>query len=140
MSVSRDEIRRLFADAPERMSTMRTTLACVDAGVIPESWIRNAGIRAAQNEVREALRECDIRGLPFAGRTAEKDEDGAPVWEQRELWDYPTYVLNIEQHVTLARTNQEKAALMAHECHEKFGRSPRVPMLIGGAPQTGAAD
>ncbi len=81
--------------------------------------------------MREALRECDIRGLPFAGRTSATDGEGAPVWEQRELWDYGTYELNVNQHVTLAKTNHSVAKLMAYECFEKFGKAPSVPTMVG---------
>lgn len=134
-----DEILRVFREAGEPIPTRVLAHRCVEAGVFPSDWLESAAIRAVQNVCREALKTSDIHGLPFAGRTTMSDDDGSPLWAQRELWDYETYAINIAEHEGQARANIKKARLLADECREKFGRSPSVPIITGGASE-GAAD
>ena len=136
----REAILRVFRESAEPLSTRSLAHRCIEAGVFPDEWLESAAIRAVQTECRDALKTSDIRGLPFAGKTVRTDEDGSPLWAQRDVWDYATYEINIVEHATQARQNIDKAALLADECRGRYGRAPAVPMLIGAPPSQGAAD
>lgn len=124
-AVHHDEILRVFRENPPA-STRTTAQRCIDAGVFSQEWLESAAIRSAQAAVRKALKTCDIQGLPIAGKTNVVDDNGAPVWVQRELWDYDTYALNIGQYVDQGDANYQKAADLAVECRTKYGRAPRL--------------
>jgi hypothetical protein len=140
MSTYRDGILDLFRGGDGPVSTRMLAHRCLDAGVFDQEWQESAVIRAAQEECRGVLKGCDIHGLPIAGKTAETDDTGAPLWVQRELWDYDTYALNIGEYANQRDRNHEKALLLRNECRRKFGRAPAVSGLDGAGGIEGAAD
>lgn len=126
-----DAILDVFRSAGEPLSTRTLALRCISEGVFPEDWQANALVRAAQEECRSVLKGCDIHGLPFAGKTTLSDDDGAPLWVQRDLWDFDTYALNIGEYLRQRDQNHEKALLLRNECRSRFGRAPAIPGLDG---------
>lgn len=132
------EIRRVFADVGP-VSTRTLARKCIDADVFDAAWLESATVRAVQRECRKALRETDGIGLPFAGKTTETDDDGSPVWAQRELWDRETYYLNIEQHIDQRDRNHDRAVLLHNECLRKYGEAPDISGLAGVVSQKGQA-
>ena len=78
MSDHREKILAIFGHNP--MSTRSLAIKCIDEGVLSDEWLGSAGVRAAQYEVRAALKSSDEVGLPRAGVSGEEDETGAPIW------------------------------------------------------------
>lgn len=134
-----DTILKVFRSAGEPLSTRTLARRCIEEGVFPEDWQANALVRAAQEECRSVLKGCDIHGLPFAGKTSRSDDGGAPLWVQREMWDFETYALNIEEYLRQRDQNHEKALLLRNECQSRFGRTPEIPGLEGARGVEGAA-
>lgn len=134
MSNVHEAILEVFRSAGEPLSTRTLALRCMDEGVFPDDWRANALVRAAQDECRSVLKDCDIHGLPFAGKTNRSDDDGGPLWIQREMWDFETYALNIHEHLDQRDKNHQKALLLQADCRRKFGRAPAIPGLdsVGG--------
>jgi hypothetical protein len=139
MSTFRDDILDLFRGGDGPVSTRMLARRCLDAGVFDEEWRESAVVRAAQEECRGVLKGCDIHGLPFAGKTSGSDDDGAPLWVQREMWDFDTYALNITEYANQRDRNHEKALLLRDECRRKFGRAPSISGLDGVGEVGGAA-
>ena len=139
MSTFRASILEVFRAASEPLSTRMLALRCIEGGVFPDEWMESAGVRAAQEECRGVLKDCVINGLAFAGKTSLTDESGAPLWVQREMWDYATYALNITQYLDKRDQNHGKALLLQGDCRKKFGRAPAVPGLDASGEMGGAA-
>ena len=139
MSTFRDSILQVFKEAGEPLSTRALAKRCIEGGVFPDEWMQGAAVRAAQEECRGVLKDCDINGLPFAGKTSLKDEEGAPLWVQREMWDYATYALNIAQYMDKRDQNHRKALLLQDDCRKRFGRAPAITGLDASGKMGGAA-
>lgn len=139
MSSFRDRILSAFRSSDGPLSTRALALRCIDNGVFPTEWLQSASVRAAQEECRSVLKSCDIHGLPIAGKTSQRDEDGAPLWLQREMWDYDTYALNISQYLDKRDQNHQKALLLQDACRKKFGMAPPLPGLDASEAQGGSA-
>ncbi len=139
-SSHQDQIIRVFRDAAERLSTRGLAQLCMDQNVFSREWLDSAGIRAAQETCRKALKTSDIHGLPIAGKTPDMDDGGAHLWEQREFWDLATYEINIDEYVHQGRANIEMARLLSDECRAVHGTARVVPILVGGSkPEEEAA-
>lgn len=121
-----EEIRAVFAGHPG--SLREVTIACIDAGIFdPDRY--EAFIRACQPKVQRALNSHDAQGLPFAGPSGKKREDGSQVWIARQLWDPDTYDYNLSarsksligDYVTLAKLRDERI--------ERYGEEgvPSIP-------------
>ena len=95
---------------------------CLNSGVFEDEDIAKAEVDWATRIVREALREHDSSGLPFAGQTSIKDEDGGRVWAQRELWKAEDYEVNIHEHIRNRDANHLIAQKLQRECHERHGK------------------
>lgn len=100
---------------------------CRDAGVWSDDEWEALAFREAQANVRRALKAPDAQGLPFAGQTAERDEESkGNVWRQRGMWLYADYETNIAEHVGQRDANHWTAVALANECRARYGRSPDV--------------
>lgn len=101
--------------------------AVVEDGIFTEDEMQSFALRHVRYLCREAVKERDDQGLPFAGQLAarpEADESHEPVWAQRQLWGPEDYVRNIEVHVEQARANLDVAAKLGDECQKRFGINP----------------
>lgn len=111
-------------------SSIRTTaVECMRRGVFGQEWLAEAGVTAAMDVVRRALKQADINGLPFAGMTRDIDIEGAHLWARRDLWTMEDYHLNIEQNVDKRDANHTRAVLLRQECLNRFGEAPAIPGL-----------
>lgn len=81
-------------------------------------------LRGAMAIVRRALKKPDESGLPLAGQTTFVDEDGAPIWQPRQLWLFEDYQLNYADAWSQADVLIGTAERIADECQERFGRRP----------------
>lgn len=77
--------------------------------------------RSKMQEVRRALRHHTANGLPFAGQTAKKDDDGSPIWAQRTLWSLDDYGVNIRELKTQSETLIAIAEEMIREASNRYG-------------------
>ncbi len=83
----------------------------------------------AQALVRRALTATDKRGLPFAGPTSDRSEEGSPLWCQRALWSFEDYALNIRERTAQRDECHRNAWLLAEECRQRYGRAPEISPL-----------
>jgi hypothetical protein len=104
------------------------TEICIDNDVWTDSELRGKALRACKEEVRTAL-STEVDGLPWAGETPQKEE-GSPVWRQLDLWDFETYVFNINRRKVQTGADVEVINRMAERCYERFGKAPRKTKLV----------
>lgn len=115
------------------MSTASFAAHCIDAGIWTESEIEAFTLRSAQDAVRLALKKSDIYGLPFAGKTMDKDEETkAPIWKQRQFWQFEDYSFNIRDLVSQRDVLHQEAILLQSECMSRFGKAPLIPPIDEG--------
>lgn len=111
------KIRALFISG----TTIKAhTEKCISARLWTESELRSRAARACANEVRDALGVL-VDGLPFAGPTAPKKDDGLPVWKQMELWTQIDFVYNFNAYARRGGENIAIANNIAAACIERFG-------------------
>ena len=130
-------IRNEFEAVGGGLTTSQFAAHCIDAGIWTDEEI-DAGIhRWAQSEVRSALKKADIYGLPFAGKTIERDEETkAPIWKQRPFWGFADYVYNIQDLVSQRDVLHQEALLLQSECLSRFGKAPAIPDLDDGESES----
>lgn len=117
-------IRDEFARAGAGMSTASFAQHCITWGVWTVEELDQFTLKAAQAEVRKELKVLDAKGLPFAGKTTETDETGAPVWSQRTYWTVDDYGVNIAEYDTQIGTLSRQREAMKSECVERYGVLP----------------
>ena len=117
-------IRALFQHLGGGMGTATFAHTCIDQGLYTDNDLKRFQLRAVQSEIRAALKATDAAGLPFAGITTEQDEDGAPVWQQRVLWGFEDYVLNIRQVFAQRDECHASGVKLIEECRRRFGKGP----------------
>jgi hypothetical protein len=126
---SRDQrIRDEFVAVGGSMGTNRFARHCISAGIWFDDELEALQVKAVQSKIRDALRVADASGLPFAGQTTrtEEDDERAPVWMQRHLWDYGDYALNIGERVKQRDSLHYEAIGLHDECLARFGRAPSL--------------
>ena len=126
-----DRIRAAFAECGGGLSTRAFAQYCLDRHVWTDDELAGFTIKAAQAAVRKELKVADTAGLPFAGATALRDDEGNPVWEQRAFWSPETYVLNILDLRERVETLTTTADKLEDECVERFGHVPYDIVLSG---------
>ncbi len=114
-------IREAFGLIGGGMSTAGFTHHCMEMGVWTAADRDVAAFTAFRAEVRRELRSTTTNGLPFAGQTTWKDEDGAPIWQQRDMWSLDDYVLNIKELRTQSNTLDHIAQEMYEEAVDRYG-------------------
>lgn len=119
-----ERIRDEFAAVGGSMAKPSFAQHCIDKELWTAEELDAFSFKHVLSLVGGALRQHDKTGLPFAGKTTEKDEDGANVWKQRKLWGYPDYERNILPRQAQGETLIREAELLANECRMRFGRSP----------------
>jgi len=129
-----ERIRDLFSGS----STAELAHICLDAGLWSDSDLKRFQFRAAQNECRAAIKERDTSGLPYAGQTTARDEEGAIIWQPRLLWTFDDYALNVAELVEQREECHATALKLSRECGQRYGRSPSLQPPI--TPQYDAAD
>jgi hypothetical protein len=117
-------IRDEFAAIGGGMTTAEFAQHCIDAGIWTDHELGTFALRAAQAEVRRELKALDAVGLPFAGKTAENTDDGAPIWRQRSFWRPTDYAVNIIDLRGKADTMNYQADAMESECIKRYGIVP----------------
>lgn len=120
------QIRDLFATLGGSMTTAQFARECIEYGIWSDVEQDRIIIRAAQSEIRRALKVEDAAGLPTAGKTTDTDDDGAPVWKARQLWLFEDYELNILDLVGQRDELHGNALKLAVECEVRYGRAPMV--------------
>lgn len=134
-------IRDLFAQGGGSMTTKQLAGYCLAYGVWDDAERGEFEIKEAQKRVRDALKEVGRDGLPFAGQTARKGDDGGALWAQRPLWQFPDYELNCRDLVSQRDTLHQRALALADECEDRFGQRPQIGFPSGsGQQRTNAAD
>lgn len=127
-TIPRDRrIRELFSDHGGEMSTVDFAQVCIDEGVWSEWELKRMVLRNAQEEIRRALRTKDQGGLPFAGPTTTRTDDGAPVWRMRQGWLFEDYSQNIREHIAQRDEAHAVALKLATECAARYGTAIEVP-------------
>jgi hypothetical protein len=110
-------------------STHALVDACVAAGIFTEEDKQAAWRPVFAKAIRDALSAADANGLPFAGQTCDRDDDGQVVWKQRLLWTVDAYQLNIQERVSQRNENHVVAVRMATECERRLGVRIPIPGL-----------
>lgn len=134
----------VFGEKPEDRSTRAAKIRALFHGGTIEShtdicfraqiWTEAENAAAAmahhRHEVREALRAL-IDGIPWAGDTGERSEDGKPVWKQESLWEYEHYEFHITSRLTQAGGDIAVINKLIERCWGRFGRAPmkRVELI-----------
>lgn len=121
-------IRDLFAELGGGMGTAQFVHLCDEHGVWSVDDDARILFRGKQAEVRRELKSS-FEGLPFAGITQEEDEDGSPVWQQRQLWTFADYELNIRELIGKRDDLDRNAAKLSAECEARYGRIPEITPL-----------
>lgn len=121
-------IRELFGDAGGAMGTAEFVRLCDHHGIWSLEDDQRILFRGKQAEVRRELK-VSLDGLPFAGITSEQDEEGAPIWQQRQLWAFVDYELNIRELVSQRDVLHSEARKLSVECRERYGRAPAIAGL-----------
>jgi hypothetical protein len=111
-------------------STHALVDACVAAGIFTEEDKQAAWRPVFAKAIRDALTAADANGLPFAGQTCDRDDDGQVIWKQRLLWTVDAYQLNITERVAQRNENHVVAVRLAMECERRL--QVRIP--IPGLP------
>lgn len=134
--------QQMIRDEFERVGPMTTQAFarhCIDVGIWDADEIGAFAVRAAQAQIRLALKAPDATGLPFAGPTmargdaeeeAESEEPGgASRWAQRSFWAYDDYALNIREAIKQRNILDFHARELANECRDRFGIAPDVSII-----------
>src|SRR5215467_1116925 len=91
----RQQIRDLFnamggvGDLDELCNT------ALNIGVLTPQEYMDKAKSGFKKEVREALKEPDASGLPFAVSTPQVSAIGKPIWKRRDLCEVPDYQHNV---------------------------------------------
>lgn len=113
----------------EGASTHALVDACVAAGIFTDEDKQAAWRPVFAKAIRDALTAADATGLPFAGQTCDRDEDGQVIWRQRLLWKVDAYQLNINERLAQRDENHIVAVRMALECERRRGVRIAIPRL-----------
>jgi hypothetical protein len=111
------------------MSNRRFIDTCLEEGVLTEDDYAGAKYAALGKIVRECLGANDETGMPFAGQTMERDEDGQLVWQQRAFWAVVDYQLNIDERIADRDANHVVAMRLAFECERRHKQRIQIPAL-----------
>jgi len=117
-----ERIRELFTGS----STAELAHICLDAGLWSDTDLKRFQFRAARNECRAAIKERDASGLPYAGQTTARDDEGATIWQPRLLWTYDDYAINVAELVEQREECHETAVKLSRECGQRYGRAPSL--------------
>lgn len=123
-------IRDLFAEQP--MSIGRFAHAALDAGVFSEDELDAARFRWAKRACQDALKITKPDGRPFAGPSAELDEDDpgeGRLWKQYDLWSEADFDFNITQRREGIEADYVMLRRVHDDCLAQFGRAPTIPIL-----------
>lgn len=118
-------IRDALAELGGSATTRQLAQHCIESGIWSSDEIESFAIREAQKQVRDALGELDFAGLPYAGRTTDKDEEtGAGLWKARQLWLFDDYSKNVAESDQRIAAEKRKRNGLVDECIAKFGMHP----------------
>ena len=123
-SESRDQkIRDLFVGG---RTIAAHTDVCVSAGIWTDGELRAMASRECKAVVRNALNAIDEKtGVPFAGPTPEKTEDGVHIWRQEAFWEKDSYFLNCAKFKRIGLVPQLTIYnKLATRCFERFLEAP----------------
>jgi len=129
-TIPRDQrIRELFTDQGGEMTTVEFAQVCIDDGVWSEWELTRMVVKEAQAQIRAALRSRDKGGLPYAGQTTTRNEDGAPIWRLRQGWLFEDYELNVKEHIAQRDEAHSVAVKLSAECEVRYGVVIPVPAV-----------
>lgn len=117
-------IRAEFEECGNGRSAAAFAQHCIDSGFWGRDALATFTLKEATRIVRVALNKKDARGLPFAGETTERDEDGSRVWAMRSFWSLETYGAISRRLRTEGQTLISEADALDAEAFEKFGVFP----------------
>lgn len=110
-------------------STRTLARACLDRGLYGDDERERIFIHAVQADCRRALSAPTPSGLPFAGPTSQRDEDGAPLWVQPQFWTYEDCCVNLERRATGIKGEYQVYLHIHDYTIETFGKAPpRIDM------------
>ncbi len=119
------QIRDVFVGMGGAATTRQIGVQCRDAGIWSVEERDGFELREIQKQVRDALGELDFAGLPYAGRTTDKDEEtGAGLWKARQLWLFDDYAKNVTESDARIFAETRKRNGLIDECIAKYGRHP----------------
>ena len=126
----KSQIIGVFVNSGGAMSTRQLARACIDDGVYSQIELDNYAIRAVQNEVREALKTTDLQtGLPLAGPSVERDDEGQSLWKQLALWNEDDSLFNISERDKQARADLIMLHRLADNHKIRWGYRPEILQL-----------
>jgi hypothetical protein len=111
------------------MSNRRFIDLCLEEGVLGESDYAGAMYAALGKIVRESLGANDASGMPFAGQTDERDDDGQKIWAQREFWAVADYTLNVKERLADRDANHLDILRLVAECDQRHNVLIAIPSL-----------
>lgn len=125
-----DKIVSVYEKNGCQMSTKRLAQACIQEGVFAEVDLNNASVRWAQVAVRDALHQKLANGIPYAGPTPKRDDEGHQVWKQYSLWDYEDAEYILTDRVKGLLGDYKPIVALHAFMMEKWGKAPEIPQLV----------
>lgn len=127
VAVSRDQLVRDEFTQVGGMDMRAFARHCMAVGIFTFEERDELELRGVTAICRRALKKPDGAGMPLAGQTTFVTDDGAPIWQPRQLWLFEDYQLNYAEGMAQAGTLIGIAERLADECEERFGRRPIAP-------------
>jgi hypothetical protein len=124
------QIRELFEVEGGAMGNRQFAELCIYQGIF-DADRHEVLVNYAMSQIRRALKEDTSYGIPFAGPTAERDEEsGAVVWKKLELWTYEDFEWDARQGSDALTADLARLKRKNEFCLEKYGKAPVIPELM----------
>lgn len=113
------------------MSLGTWTRLCIQRGVFSDEFEATALFREGRRRLKQIASEKDARGLPQLGQTcATEPGTGEPIYDQPDLWERDTWLLQIKTRLTMRDANHEQAKHFINFYEARFGEPcPLRPSL-----------
>ena len=125
--IRQDVIVQLFKERGGLMTTAGLAHACIEERIFDADELDKAALRLVQGVCREALKQSNEYGLPFAGPSSEKSDDGdSRLWKQLDLWGYEDYEYNIHERNSGLLADHTILARIRDHCMTRYGKAPAI--------------
>jgi hypothetical protein len=121
-----EKIRGLFVQLGGNLPHVALARACLDHGIFDEEMRHNLLIAGAARRCRNALRQKDEHGLPWAVTV---DDHGTQ--KQRLLFRVEDYAFAIRQREHSMRKDYTIVLGLARECLRRYDVALPVPSFVG---------
>lgn len=122
-----ERIRQEFQVLGGRVGTRVLAEHLLTTGIFDEEWHEQAALKAAQKEIRDALKAPDAAGLPFACSVGRGSN---AIFSQRSFLSYVEYDQVIRDLADGLQADYQSIMLLHAECRQRYGRAPEIPALV----------